>query len=249
MPSASEANRMPIALVTGSGSLIGDGIARALAAAGWQLALTDLNPQLARNVADGIPASAVRCAEKMDVTDSAEIARVVGTLTNGGGGIDALVNVAGGGRGLGVPMVNFVEVTPAQRDKLLEVNVKGLFNVTHAVLTHMLAARRGNIVSIAASRGLKGGPQAAVYSACKAAIVVFSQSLAQEVGPHGIRVNTVAPGDTPARWKAPTPQPGSPLGTVTSPDDIGNAVEFLLSERSSHITGSCLDLSGGVALH
>ena len=69
----------------------------------------------------------------------------------------------------------------------------------------MIAAKKGCIVSISAARGLRGGPKATIYSACKAAIIVFSQSLALEVGPHGIRVNTVAPGNTPARWKTPAP--------------------------------------------
>lgn len=226
---------MPTALITGCGSLIGEAIARALARDGWKLALTDLDP--------------ARAQYKMDVTDPDEVAAVVAAVA-GGGGIDALVNAAGGGRGLGVPALEFVEHTRAQRDKIVEVNLKGLFEVTHAVLPLMIAAQRGTIVSITAARGLRGGPKAAVYSACKAGIIAFSQSLAQEVGRYGIRVNTVAPGNTPARWKAPDPgHVRSPLGSDTSPDDVGNAVAFLLSDRASHITGSCLDVSGGTALH
>jgi 3-oxoacyl-[acyl-carrier protein] reductase len=112
----------------------------------------------------------------------------------------------------------------------------------------MIARKRGAIVSIAASRGLRGGAQASIYSAAKAAIIVFSQALAQEVGQHGIRVNTIAPGNAEARWKT-SDAARSPLGRATSGDDVGGAVAFLLSDDAAHITGSCLDVSGGTTLH
>jgi NAD(P)-dependent dehydrogenase (short-subunit alcohol dehydrogenase family) len=130
------------------------------------------------------------------------------------------------------------------------VNFQSVLHCTHAVLPGMIAAKRGAIVSIAASRGLRGGPQASIYSAAKAAIIVFSQSLAQEVGPLGIRVNTIAPGNAEARWKTADPEAAhSPLRRPTSADDVGKAVAFLVSEDASHITGSCLDVSGGSTLH
>jgi 3-oxoacyl-[acyl-carrier protein] reductase len=78
---------------------------------------------------------------------------------------------------------------------------------------------------------------------------VFSQSLAQEVGRHGIRVNTIAPGNAEARWKQPGSVERSPLGRATTRDDVGKAVAFLLSEDAAHVTGSCLDISGGTSLH
>jgi 3-oxoacyl-[acyl-carrier protein] reductase len=125
-----------------------------------------------------------------------------------------------------------------------------VLHCTHAVLPAMIAAKRGAIVSIAASRGLRGGAQASIYSAAKAAIIVFSQSLAQEVGPLGIRVNTIAPGNAQARWKKPEHESErSPLGRATTGEDVGHAVAFLLSHEASHITGSCLDVSGGTTLH
>jgi NAD(P)-dependent dehydrogenase (short-subunit alcohol dehydrogenase family) len=240
---------MPTALITGCGSLIGEAVARKLAADGWRLVLTDLDLALAQRVADAVDAKAVAAIHKMDVTDPGEVARVIASTTSSSG-IDALVNAAGGGRGLGVPALEFIDHTRVQRDKLVDVNLRGLFEVTHAVLPGMIAVKRGAIVSITAARGLRGGPRAAVYSACKAGIIAFTQSLAQEVGRYGIRANTVAPGNTPARWKTPDGERiRSPLGTDTSPDDVGNAVAFLLSDRASHITGSCLDVSGGTALH
>ena len=241
---------MPLALITGAGSLIGEGIAQSLAKAGWLLVLSDINDKTMASVAAALPASSVAATETMDVTNPDNVATVVRKIRDAHGPLDALVNVAGGGRGLGVPLKDFVDVTRAERDKVIEVNLKGVLNCCQAVLPGMIADKKGSIVSISAARGLRGGPKATIYSACKAAIIVFSQSLALEVGQHGIRVNTVAPGNTPARWKAPAPDRiRSPLGSETSPADVGAAVAFLLSDQASHITGSCLDVSGGTALH
>jgi NAD(P)-dependent dehydrogenase (short-subunit alcohol dehydrogenase family) len=240
-----------LALITGGASLIGEAVAQVLAADGWSIALTDIDLATAHQVAGKLPAGSVAAVERMDVTDIDEVERVVSAIVTEHVHIDGLVNVAGGGRGLGVQRRDFVDFSLAERDKVVEVNLKGVFNVVHAVLPKMIAAKRGAIVSIAAARGLRGGPKATIYSACKAAIIVFGQSLAQEVGRHGVRVNTVAPGNTAARWKSAdeTERTDSPLGRPTSPHDVGDAVAFLLSDRASHITGSCLDVSGGTALH
>jgi NAD(P)-dependent dehydrogenase (short-subunit alcohol dehydrogenase family) len=240
---------LPLALITGGGSLIGEGIACALTARGWQVAVTDIKLDLARNVA--LAAGGMPHAEAfaLDATDRAQMDATVKTLLDRHGGIDALVNAAGGMRGLGIPKADFVDTTPEMWERILTANFKSVLNCSHAVLPAMIAAKRGAIVSIAASRGLRGGPGASLYSAAKAAIIVFSQSLAQEVGRHGIRVNTIAPGNAEARWKTEEAAERSPLGRATSSADIGNAVAFLLSDDAAHITGSCLDLSGGTALH
>ncbi|HEY4135171.1 MAG TPA: SDR family oxidoreductase [Alphaproteobacteria bacterium] len=250
---------MPVALITGGASLIGEGIAGVLAREGWDVVVSDVNTATAQMVADkfqgkfaGKTGNAPKLTvAKLDVTDMAEVTRVVDATAKDHGGIDALVNLAGGGRGIGIPQHDFADAPPEWWNKMVSINLIGLLNVTNAVLKHMVSAKKGGIVSITARRGLQGGPKAAVYSGCKAATIVFSQSLAQEVGPLGIRVNTVAPGDVAARWKVgehvkPT---RSPLGEATTPDHIGEAVAFLLSEKACHITGSCIDVSGGVALH
>ena len=236
---------MPLALVTGGGSAIGEGIARCLAGRGWTVAVTDINLDLARQSA---AAAGAPQALQLDATDGAQVRQTVQQLIAAHGHIDALVNVAGGMRGLGIPKTNFADMTPALWTRILDVNLQSVLHCCHAVLPAMIAARRGAIVSIAASRGLRGGAQASIYSAAKAAIIVFSQSLAQEVGPLGIRVNTIAPGNAQARWKT-SGASDSPLGRPTSAEDVGKAVAFLLSEDASHITGSCLDVSGGTTLH
>jgi len=237
---------MPLALVTGGGSAIGEGITRCLAGRGWTVAVTDINLDLARQVAAaGAPHAQ---ALQLDATDGTRVKETVAQLMAAHGRIDALVNVAGGMRGLGIPKTDFADMTPQLWTRILDVNLQSVLHCAHAVLPGMIAARRGAIVSIAASRGLRGGAQASIYSAAKAAIIVFSQSLAQEVGPLGIRVNTIAPGNAQARWKKSETN-DSPLGRPTSADDVGKAVAFLLSEDASHITGSCLDVSGGTTLH
>jgi NAD(P)-dependent dehydrogenase (short-subunit alcohol dehydrogenase family) len=202
---------MPLALLTGGGSAIGEGIARCLTGRGWTVAVTDINLDLARASAAAAGNAPHALALELDATDGTRVKETVAQLNAAHGHIDALVNVAGGMRGLGIPKTNFADMTPE------------LWT-------------------------LRGGPQASIYSAAKAAIIVFSQSLAQEVGPLGIRVNTIAPGNAQARWKTSAANE-SPLGRPTSAEDVGKAVAFLLSEDASHITGICLDVSGGTTLH
>ena len=241
---------MPLAFLTGGGSAIGQGIARCLVARGWTVAVTDLRLDLAQEVATIAGGAPQVEALRLDATDRAQVDALVQDLKERHGGIDALVNAAGGMRGLGIPKTDFVEMPPEVWNRILSVNFQSVLLCTHAVLPGMIAARRGAIVSIAASRGLRGGPQASIYSAAKAAIIVFSQSLAQEVGPLGIRVNTIAPGNAEARWKTSDPEASkNPLRRATSGDDVGKAVAFLLSDDAAHITGSCLDVSGGTTLH
>jgi len=241
---------MPLAFLTGGGSAIGEGIARCLDARGWTVAVTDINLDLARQVAAAAGGGPRAEALALDATDRARVDTTVNDLIARHGRIDALVNAVGGMRGLGIPKANFADMTPAVWNRILDVNFQSVLHCTHAVLPGMIAAKRGAIVSIAAGRGLRGGPQASIYSAAKSAIIVFSQSLAQEVGPHGIRVNTIAPGNAEARWKISDPDSSrSPLRRATTGDDVGRAVAFLLSDDAAHISGSCLDLSGGTSLH
>ena len=240
---------MKTALITGAGSLIGEAIAQSLVAEGWHVVITDLDIAKANLVADTLPDRARASIYRMDVTSEAEVAAVFADVDKQFGPLTALVNTAGGGRGIGIPLRDFVDFSPAERDRMLSVNLVGVLQCTRAALPPMIAAGRGGIVSVTAARGLRGGPKASLYSAAKAGIIAFTQSVAREVGPHNIRVNSVAPGNTAARWKDDPGTIRSPLNSPTTPQDVGNAVAFLLSDDAAHITGSCLDVSGGTALH
>lgn len=241
---------MPLALLTGGGSLLGEGITRSLTRDGWTVAVTDLKNDLANMVVTEA-GNGRAIPSVLDVNDPAAIRKTVDDLLKRYGRIDALINAAGGGRGIGIPKMDFVDTKPEIWRKMLDTNFESVLRCTHAVLPSMIKNGGGSIISIAAARGLKGGPQATLYSAAKAAIIVFSQSLAQEVGKHDIRVNTVCPGNAEARWKRKPDLDAtrSPLGRATSGDDVGNVVAFLCSEQAHHVTGSCYDVSGGTALH
>ena len=243
---------MPIALITGGASALAEGAARSLIEDGWKVVLSDINANGAAQVAKELGGSKVATSAHLDVTRPDDIKALVESVVAENGSLDGLVNAAGGFRGMGIPWKIFVETTPDEWDRLLNANLNGVLNMCYAVLPQMTTQKKGVIVSIAAGRGIRGGRKATIYSAAKAAIIAFSQALAQEVGPQGVRVNTIAPGSAEARWKTGNDESQGnqpPLGRKTSARDVGDAIAFLMSDRASHITGSCLDVSGGVTLH
>ncbi len=241
---------MATALITGAASLIGEGIAQALGSQGWDLALTDINTDGAQKVAAALPEGVGASVSAMDVTDLKQIEAVMSQVASEQGGIQALVNVAGGLRGLGIPRRPLVEIPPEEWHRIIDVNLKGTMKSICGVLPIMKAQGNGTIVSITASRGLRGGPMASHYSAAKAGIILFTQTMVLECAEYGVRINSIAPGNTEARWKTDpegTTQP--PLGRPANSTDIGNAAAWLLSDQASHVTGACIDVSGGTALH
>src|SRR4051812_16375964 len=129
---------MPLAFLTGGGSLIGEGVTCALVARGWQVAVTDINLDLARKVslaAGGLPHAE---AHTLDATDRAQVDATVKDLIKRHGAIDALVNAAGGMRGLGIQKADFADTTPEVWDRILTANLRSMLNCTHAVLPAMI---------------------------------------------------------------------------------------------------------------
>lgn len=258
---------MSAAIITGGGGALGKGIAGVLSAAGWKVVLADLHEAHAREVSEelgGLP------WKVLDVTRLDDVRRVFADIAAEHGGVKALVNCAGGAMALGVPKGPLVDSDPEHWRRFIGVNVYGTFNCSHAAAALMKASGGGGIVSIASGAGMHGGPPssrqsgAAVYSATKAGVIAFTQALAQELGPFGIRVNAVSPGRNESRAKPLArmlemqkleegKEAGSgrvsPLGRFGAPKDIGDAVSFLLSQQASYITGCCLDLTGGIRLH
>jgi NAD(P)-dependent dehydrogenase (short-subunit alcohol dehydrogenase family) len=243
---------MPVVMVTGGASWFSRETARLLLQDNWRIVLSDVNADnLARTTAE-LGGGAAVSSGFLDVVDYAAVTSYVDRLVDDLGSIDALVNVAGGSNYLGRPRVPFHESDPEYWEAIVGPNLYGVMNCCRAALPHMVRARKGVIVNIASGMGLRGKPNMAPYSAAKAAVIGFSQSICQEVGQYGIRVNCVAPGSAESRWQPELRPQGArlpPLGARTSARDVANAVAFLISDRASHITGSCLDISGGSSLH
>jgi len=171
------------------------------------------------------------------------------------GPIDTLVNNAGWDK-----MELFLDNDPALWDRLLAINLKGVFNTTRAVLEGMAARGGGRVVSIASDAGRVGSTGEAVYSACKAGIIGFSKALAREVARKGITVNVVCPGPTDTALLAEVGatergakivagmQRAIPLGRLGQPEDVAGAVAYLVSDEAAFVTGQVLSVSGGLSM-
>ncbi|MEE8084955.1 MAG: SDR family NAD(P)-dependent oxidoreductase [Alphaproteobacteria bacterium] len=256
-------------LVTGGAGAIGRACARALVEDGWQVVLADIDTLEAETVAEDIGAG-VLAAYGLDVTDFDAVHQMVAEADADHGGLAGLVTAAGGGRNLDLTSGPFIETSPDEWGRNIEVHLNGVYNTCHAVLPVLYAGGGGAIVNTASGAGIRGGPphlrqrHASVYSACKAGVIALTQSIAQEAGPKGVRANCIAPGRTETRAKpieemermqreeeAVRPGSGrtSPLGRFGRGTDMGNAAAFLMSDRAGYITGACLDITGGIRLH
>lgn len=242
---------MPVAVLTGGASWFARESARLLLDDGWTIALGEINEPNLREVLDAFPDAGVT-GGRLDVTDLSDVRRFFTSVVQTHGRIDALVNIAGGTNYLQMPRRPFHEIPPEDWDLVLKPNLYGVLNCCHAVLPGMIAQKSGVIINLASGMGLRGSARMSTYSAAKAAIIGFTRSLCQEVGAHQIRVNSIAPGSAESRWRPDLQSGGErlpPLGARTSARDIANAIAFLISDKASHITGACLDVSGGSSLH
>ena len=242
---------MPVAMITGGASWFSRETTKLLIADGWHVVLGEINEKNLAEVLDAIGDRRVT-GGRLDVVDLPEVKAFADKIFQDFGSIDALVNVAGGTNYLGIPRLPFHEMKPENWDLVLKPNLYGTLNCCHAVLPRMIAGKRGSIVNISSGMGLRGTARMTTYSAAKAAIIGFTRALCQEVGQYNIRVNSIAPGSAESRWQPDVSKGGErlpPLGTRTSARDVANAIHFLISDRSSHMTGTCLDISGGTSLH
>ena len=244
-----------IALVTGASRGIGRAIALGLAERGFDLALNDIAAQ-AEALAETAEVARARgsLVEELhaDVSDKAAVQAMVAQAVARLGTIHAVVNNAG------ILRASDVEHCPEEYwDSVMDVNAKGTFLVTQAVLPLMKAQGYGRICNIASIGGKHGAPEQAHYSASKAAVMGFTRVLAQEVGPFGITANCVCPGiiltdmgrvnlEDPAvrgAWQAKTA-----MARIGDPADVAGPVAFFCSDDSAFVTGQSLNVDGGIVL-
>jgi 2-hydroxycyclohexanecarboxyl-CoA dehydrogenase len=244
------------ALVTGGGRGIGHAIALRLARAGRPVGVLDLDEGTARATAAEIGSAGGRAVGvQADVADRDAVARAVSAVEAALGPVEVLVNNAGWER-----LALFAESEPSLWERVIAVNFEGVLHATHAVLSGMIARRRGRIVSISSDAGRVGSTGEAVYSGCKAAIIGFSKALARELARHAITVNVVCPGpaDTQLLADVMTGERGAkilagmqraiPLGRLAQPDDVAGAVAYFASDDAGYVTGQVLSVSGGLTM-
>ena len=228
---------MSTALVTGAASGIGAAVAAELAAAGWRVAGFDLR------------VAATEFAQAGDVTDANAVAEAAARAEQALGPIDALVTAAGH-----YEMTPVADITPSQWHRMLRVHLGGLVNAARAVLPGMLARREGQIVAISSELAVGGGDGDAHYAAAKGAVIGLVRSLAAEVAPLGVRVNSVAPGptDTPllapdSPWRDPAYLGTLPARRLATAAEIAATVRFVLTE-GSFMAGEVVSVNSGAVI-
>ena len=241
-----------VAIVTGSGQGIGRGIALALAKEGAKIVVTDITDRIYDVVKEMRTLGIHALAMKADVSSATQVEEMVKNSIEKFGRIDILVNNAGI-----FPLKPLIEMTEADWDQVLNVNLKGVFNCTKSTIPHMMNRKSGKIINIASIAGVVIGFSAlSHYSASKGGIVGFTRSTALEFAPFGINVNAIAPGsiETPGTKMDMNAESTKqflqaiPLKRMGQPEDIANAVIFLASDESSYITGQCLVVDGGYTI-
>ncbi|MBI3014487.1 MAG: SDR family NAD(P)-dependent oxidoreductase [Candidatus Tectomicrobia bacterium] len=235
-----------VVIITGGAGGIGSTICRGLAHDGHKVAIADFDiagsEHLAKEVGDGaLPVH-------VDVGNAESVGKMVEETISKFGQIDVLLN------GAGIMPRTYVMTMPEEEwDRVLRVNLKGVFLCSQAVARHMVERRQGRIISIASGLGLAGAPRAAHYAASKAGVISFTKSLAVELAPHNVLVNAIGPGvtDTPmsragfSEEERKRRQSLAPiLGGYTRVEDILGLIRYLMSEATRSVTGPIFFLTG-----
>jgi 3-oxoacyl-[acyl-carrier protein] reductase len=238
-----------VAIVTGAGRGIGKAIAIALAREGANIIAIDVDIQTAEKVAKEIKSLDRQAwAIRVDVSDSKEVNRMAQSVLKKFKRVDILVNNAAI-----IKRGSIEDLTEEDWDRVMDVNLKGAFNCMKAVVGTMKKQRYGKIVNISSIAGKIGDlASAPCYGASKAGMTCLAKSLARELASYNINVNVVAPHaietDMSKEWpeeKRKNIIANIPLGRMGEPEDIAEAVVFLVSDKAKFITGEVLDVNGG----
>ena len=238
-----------IALVTGAARGIGQAIALQLAADGADLALCDVKAEWLEDTAAKVKALGRRAESyAMDVANGAAVGEAVAKVLADFGRIDVLVNNAGITRD-----TLLMRMSEEDWDAVLDINLKGAFLVTKAVVKPMMKQRSGAIVDIASVVGIMGNPGQANYTASKAGLIALTKTTAKELGSRNVRVNAVAPGFIRTAMTDKLAEPVKeamlkmvPLGRLGEPEDVAKAVAFLASDAAAYVNGQTLAVCGGM---
>ena len=241
-----------VAFVTGASRGIGRAIALRLAADGAKVALNfSSNVAKAEEVKDAIISQGGEALlVQGDVSNFAVVTELIKKVVDEWGRLDILINNAG------ITRDNLLlKMSEDDFDKVIATNLKGVFNCTKAVTKLMMKQRGGRIVNMSSVVGLKGNISQANYAAAKAGIIGFTKSVARELASRGVTVNAVAPGFIHTDMTGALSEKVKevilqeiPAGRMGNPEDVANAVAFLVSDQAAYITGQVLSVDGGMVM-
>jgi 3-oxoacyl-[acyl-carrier protein] reductase len=239
-----------VALITGGAAGMGRDTAMAFAREGGSVALLDNRQERVEQVAEIVRGEGGKAfAVTADVRDAAQVNAAVAAALDHFGQIDVLLNNAG----TTIPG-DAVEVSEEDWDVVVDVNLKGTYLVSKAVLSGMVARGRGSVINVGSVSGMRGDHRAAAYNAAKAGVINLTRSMALDFGPRGIRVNCICPGaiGTPVIMRRMTEESlaaiskNTPLGRIGMGPEVAAVTLFLASDESAYVNGAIIPVDGGL---